>query len=209
MKQTITFAKLSLADYKGDVKKVYETAYGITVNIADKKTGALKAGCTLTSTAASSSRRNGNKTAVTFDSKVASLIITSETNFFLTLNGLSDFATRFNGYFKDANTALGKTVTAPAKADITWAAATSVQLKTGFGKDLSDAAGLALGIILGIVFGVLALVIILIILCCYCCCKKKDSGPPAVVMVTAEQPAGAKYMKNGVWYDENDQAIKT
>lgn len=54
--QTITITSVSLAQYTGDVKLVYETAYAIGLNLWNTASSAMKAGCAVTSTATAARR---------------------------------------------------------------------------------------------------------------------------------------------------------
>jgi len=224
MTQKITFAKLDSAKYTANAKKVYQLAYASTVGIASISTGKWKDKCSTTSTAAAiASGRRSNSTAnstgsggtITFVSKVASTLIVEVKTLDTYVCGKGFLGCTFIDNFKKANTLLKLTETVPLEADITVAKSTWVTHNTGVGKDLEDAAAaIGTGLLIAIIV-ISVLVVGGIIGCVYCCLKKPKETvvvmqPQATPMegqhvVTVAQPAGAKYMKNGVWYNENDQ----
>jgi len=68
--QDISISSLSLADYKGDVEKVYETAYGISIKIWDSSAKSFKTGCEVDSTAKAKAARRAGVT-ITFTATIS------------------------------------------------------------------------------------------------------------------------------------------
>lgn len=103
----MTFNALSIADWSGDTKHVYEWGFGIGIGIYDVSAKAYKPGCSVTSTA---SRR---AISVAFTAQVSAALATAATQAATTLT-----AAEMANSIQSANTALNKTVAVPNATDI-------------------------------------------------------------------------------------------
>jgi len=101
--QELTFAET--LTYDGDVKTVYETAYGVAITIYDTTTSAWKSGCSVTSVV--SSRR---ATTVRFDATVASTLMDTAA---ASANNMIASPSTFVNAVATANTKLSKSITSP------------------------------------------------------------------------------------------------
>lgn len=114
--QEVTITSMTLASYQGVLKRVYEAAYAISINIWDTTASAVKTGCAISSTAVAA-RRTG--ATITFTAHV------NAANSEAAKTG-AEAATKqvFINSITTANTALSASVTAPSTSSVTVATAT-------------------------------------------------------------------------------------
>lgn len=116
--QEVSFTKIAAADWKGDVKAVYETGYGISLAIYDTAAKKYKTGCSVSSQA-TAARRAGVKVA--FTASVENSLASAAT---ISSKALASNPGTLVAAVQTAITTLGKasTVTAPSVADVSVAA---------------------------------------------------------------------------------------
>jgi hypothetical protein len=166
--QAVTVTSLSVADYQGATKRVYEIAYGISLGIYDQANAQYFQGNTVSSTAVANTRRAGvvvTYTAVIEPSR-QSTAQTAATAI------RSNSATLLNN-FAAAKTAVGATANAvviPTASDVSVAEATTRPLTSPPASSSSD--GSALVIIIIIVAGVVVALLVAAAIAYFFCCQK-------------------------------------
>lgn len=158
MTQTVTFTSLGKSAYKGDLKRVYETGYGVSVGLyivcsTNMCSPGYKPHCSVTSEV---STRRALKVAFT-----AKFPASEKKN--AQTNAKDIAAGTLAESIAKANTALGKNVTAPTAAQIS-----HISVATVTNDDTSSSA-LAAGIIAVIVIGCILFLCCPIIVLCFCC----------------------------------------
>jgi len=103
----MTFNKLSIADWSGDTKEVYECGFGISIGIYDEIAKAYESGCSVTSIA------NRRSITVAFKAQVSAALANVAKQSATTLS-----AAVLASSIQSANTALSKTVAVPSATDI-------------------------------------------------------------------------------------------
>lgn len=170
---------MTVAQYKDDVKKVYESGYAVAIGIWDSAGKKVKAGNTMTSSAMSAARRAGIK--ISFVATVKADKATTDAAK-AAADKLSTSPAEMVTALKTANADLGKAIPLPAAADIVAAKATTT---TASASDSSDDGDGAVVIIVVVVVVLLLLVGGGIAFCCMKCRSNAD-GSDSVTAKTSE-----------------------
>jgi len=138
--QTISITSVTVAQYTGDVKLVYEGAYAISLNIWSSTTRSYKSGCSVSSSA-TAARRAG--VAIAFTAVIANnptLAASAQTAATALTTNVASFITAIN----TAKTDLNKpSVATPSASDVTVAAPTvQAQVAQGGSATISGVASL-------------------------------------------------------------------
>jgi len=228
--QDISITTVTLAQYTGDVKRVYEHAYQCALGECNPDGTLVPSSLGSVTSSAQAARRAGIK--ITFVATLQPGALKDLESIQAATTLLETDVTGFINGIATANQALGTSVTAPAASDVT--AAAPVTQTYSSSNSSNSSSGPNVGMIVGIVIGVLALIGIGAGVAYYFYQNRvnNDERPvnetkeaPGVVLqmgddpVTTDEsappaadddapPPGGVFKKNGVWMDENMNPIK-